>query len=262
MNGSTTAPRGFSGRFGWSGYALGFALGGFFDGILLHQVLQWHHLLSGVEQARLDIRVLILWDGIFHLIMYIIAAIGLSLLWRARQEFAAVGADRDLFANVLIGFGAWHIIDSVLSHWILGIHRVRMDVSHPLFWDLLWFTAFGIIPVVIGVLMKRARPSDRSRSNRSPLILALGVLVTAPLAALPPAGQSQVVVLFRPGISEQHAIAAIGAVGGRLLGTDSSGQLWAIDLAPGGNVAELYLHGALLVSNSMLPLGCFKWMRG
>jgi uncharacterized membrane protein len=25
---------------------LGFALGGFFDGILLHQILQWHHLLS------------------------------------------------------------------------------------------------------------------------------------------------------------------------------------------------------------------------
>jgi uncharacterized membrane protein len=27
---------------------LGFAFGGFFDGILLHQVLQWHHLLSGI----------------------------------------------------------------------------------------------------------------------------------------------------------------------------------------------------------------------
>src|SRR5690606_18965301 len=28
------------------GTVLGFALGGFFDGILLHQILQWHHLLS------------------------------------------------------------------------------------------------------------------------------------------------------------------------------------------------------------------------
>lgn len=25
---------------------LGFALSGFFDGVLLHQILQWHHLLS------------------------------------------------------------------------------------------------------------------------------------------------------------------------------------------------------------------------
>jgi Predicted membrane protein len=36
----------------WARYALGFGLGGFFDGILLHQILQWHHLLSGIEEAR------------------------------------------------------------------------------------------------------------------------------------------------------------------------------------------------------------------
>ena len=30
-----------------AGLLLGMALGGFFDGILLHQMLQWHHLLSG-----------------------------------------------------------------------------------------------------------------------------------------------------------------------------------------------------------------------
>ena len=29
-----------------AGSVLGMALGGFFDGILLHQVLQWHHFLS------------------------------------------------------------------------------------------------------------------------------------------------------------------------------------------------------------------------
>ena len=34
----------------WPGWLLGFALGGFADGILFHQVLQWHHLLSGVDR--------------------------------------------------------------------------------------------------------------------------------------------------------------------------------------------------------------------
>ncbi|WP_272547883.1 DUF2243 domain-containing protein [Acidovorax sp. NCPPB 3576] len=28
----------------WPGYLLGFSLGVFFDGIVLHQILQWHHL--------------------------------------------------------------------------------------------------------------------------------------------------------------------------------------------------------------------------
>jgi Predicted membrane protein (DUF2243) len=47
----------------WAGYLLGFAMGGFFDGIL-HQVLQWHHLLSGVQRSGLqDLRVRILADG-------------------------------------------------------------------------------------------------------------------------------------------------------------------------------------------------------
>jgi uncharacterized membrane protein len=42
-------------------FTLGFAFGAFFDGILLHQVLQWHHLLSLVQgDLYRDIRVQIL----------------------------------------------------------------------------------------------------------------------------------------------------------------------------------------------------------
>jgi uncharacterized membrane protein len=37
-----------------AGFLLGFALGGFFDSILLHQILQWHNLLTNVDERRLD----------------------------------------------------------------------------------------------------------------------------------------------------------------------------------------------------------------
>ena len=199
----------FSGRFEWAGYALGFGIGGFFDGILLHQILQWHHLLSGVEQARQDIRVLILWDGIFHLLMYVVAGIGLWLLWRARKEFPAAGADRRLFSNALIGFGVWHIVDSILSHWVLGIHRIRMDVDNPLFWDLLWFVVFGLVPVTIGWMMRRGGPKGSGRLMSSPLALVMAAIIAGPISALPPPDQTQVVVLFRPDITEQQAVAAL-----------------------------------------------------
>jgi len=251
----------FSDRLEWAGYTLGFGIGGFFDGILLHQVLQWHHLLSGVEQARQDIRVLILWDGIFHVLMYVIAGIGLWLLWRARKEFPAAGADRRLFANALIGFGVWHILDSILSHWVLGIHRIRMDVDNPLFWDLLWFAVFGLVPVAIGWMMRRGGTNGSGRVMSSPLALVLAALIAGPISALPPTDQTQVVVLFRPDITEQQAIAAIMAVDGRMIGSDASGQMWAVDMASGGNPSKLYRYGALLVSNSLLPLGCFSWTR-
>lgn len=251
----------YSGRFEWSGYTLGFGIGGFFDGILLHQILQWHHLLSGVEQARLDIRVLILWDGMFHALMYIIAGIGLWLLWRARKDFPAPGADRRLLTNALIGFGVWHILDSILSHWVLGIHRIRMDVDNPLFWDLLWFAVFGIVPIAIGWTMRRGGSKARGRVMSSPLALVLAAVLAGPLAALPPPDQTRVVVLFRPDITELEAFAAIVAVDGRMIASDASGQLWAVDMASGGNASELYRYGALLVSNSLLPLGCFGWTR-
>ena len=64
---------------------IGVGLSGFFDGILLHQVLQWHHLLSLVpgEPFR-DIGTQILADGLFHVLMYLVTAVGLWLLWRRR----------------------------------------------------------------------------------------------------------------------------------------------------------------------------------
>ena len=67
------------------GAVLGFALGGFFDGILLHQILQWHHLLSLVP-GMADMRLQVLWDGYFHALMYVIAAVGLVGLGRAHKS--------------------------------------------------------------------------------------------------------------------------------------------------------------------------------
>jgi hypothetical protein len=74
---------------------LGFALGGFFDGILLHQVLQWHHFLSLVPgEALRDIRAQILADGLFHVAVYAVAALGLWPLWRAHGGLAAADGRR------------------------------------------------------------------------------------------------------------------------------------------------------------------------
>ncbi|MCW2241286.1 DUF2243 domain-containing protein [Azospirillum canadense] len=257
----TPVPSGLS----WAGYLLGFGLGGFFDGILLHQVLQWHHLLTGLEApAFRDIRVQILADGLFHALMYVIAMGGLLLLWRSRRVFAEPGADRRLFANALIGFGAWHMLDGVLSHWILGIHRIRMDVENKLVWDLLWFVVFGVAVAAAGWWLRRGGSDGGAGGVRkvvTPVALALAVLVAGPTAALPPPGVTTVMVLFKPGTTLPAVLEAVVAVDGRTVWNDPSGQLWAIDLGAGGNPMPLYRHGAMLVSNALLPVGCFNWFR-
>lgn len=127
---------------------------------------------------------------------------------------------------------------------MLGIHRIRMDVDYPLFWDLLWFAVIGIVPAAIGWMMRQGGSKGRDRVMSSPLAFVLAVVLAGPLAALPPPDQAQVVVLFRPDITEQEAFAAIIAVDGRMIASDASGQLWAVDLTSGGNASELYRYGA------------------
>ncbi|MGV3570413.1 MAG: DUF2243 domain-containing protein [Ramlibacter sp.] len=244
----------------WAGLLLGFSLGGFFDGILLHQVLQWHHLLSNVQAAALqDLRAQLLADGLFHLLMYFIAAWALYLLWRARADYSAPGADRALWARALVGFGAWHIADSVFSHWITGIHRIRVDAPNPLFWDLLWFAVFGLVPLLAGWLMQRGGAGGRGRAAAASL--ALAAVVAGPLAAWPAGATDQVLVMFRPGMEGAPAFDALAAADARVLWVDRSGGLWAVALPEPAQARALYAHGALLVSNSALAMGCFTWSR-
>jgi uncharacterized membrane protein len=260
------ATRGRLGAFGWAfswaGYLLGFAMGGFFDGILLHQILQWHHLLSAVDGAAFrDLRVQVLADGLFHAAHYVFAAAGLWLLWRTRVVFAAPGADRWLFANFLIGFGAWHVVDGLLSHWLLGIHRIRMNAGSPLLWDLVFFVP-GVVLVVAGWLMRRRAGTGGSggvrRRAAAPTLLAVGTLAAGSLAALPLPGGSAVTVVFGPGTRGAEVFRAVAAVDGRVIAGDADSGLWIIDLPPASSPLRLYRHGALVVGGVVLPAGCFS----
>ncbi len=248
-------------RYLWSGYLLGFALGGFFDGILLHQILQWHHLLSTISPD--DIRFQVAADGYFHALMYVIAAAGLWLLWASRSDPRASG--RLLSGSILIGFGAWHVIDTLLSHWLLGIHRIRMDSPNPLFWDLLWLGLFGIVPLIIGWASAGPRDEDDRPPPRGQTVIrslaALLVCGTGALALWPPRGNEFTTVLFAPGTSQGRIFEAIAAVNGELMWTDRSGELVVIRIPEEQSGLRLFGQGAILVSGAGLPPGCFNYAK-
>jgi uncharacterized membrane protein len=249
---------------GRAGFWLGFALGGFFDGILLHQVLQWHHLLSGVEGAMFqDVRVQVLADGLFHLLMYVIAVWGLLVLWRQRRELTGPGAGRILLAAAAFGFGIWHVIDAVLSHWVLGLHRIRMDAPNPLLWDLAWFLVFGIGALALAWVVARRGAANRNdgAGRTAAIVLAAAVLGGGPVATLPPRDTGIVMALFPEGTRGEDVFAAAIALDARPVWHDGSGLVWAIDLPPNGTAADLYRHGAVLVSRGLIPAACFSWLR-
>lgn len=241
------------------GAVLGFALGGFFDGILLHQILQWHHLLSLVPGLD-DLRLQVLWDGYFHALMYVIAAIGFWGLWRAHRT-SRVGSSAQLSGALLIGFGLWHVLDSILSHWLLGIHRIKIDSASPLAWDLLWFTVFGVVPLLAGwLILRRGGPGVGTFRGATVSIFLVGTLTAAmdAWALQPPSVQPFTTVVFRPGVEQQEVVSALAAADARLVWSDSFMGVVVVSVAPERRW-DFYRHGALLVSGSGLPAGCFDW---
>ncbi|GAB4514578.1 MAG: hypothetical protein OHK0046_16870 [Anaerolineae bacterium] len=109
-----------------AGFVLGFGLGGFFDGIILHQILQWHHFVSSIYPVDTvnGLEINTLWDGLFHMTMYIVTAVGLILLWRAVVRRDVPHAPRAVIGALLIGFGVFHLVDSILNHWLLEVHHI------------------------------------------------------------------------------------------------------------------------------------------
>jgi uncharacterized membrane protein len=237
---------------------LGFALGGFFDGILLHQVLQWHHFLSLVRgEAYQDLRVQILADGLFHMAVYVIAAIGLVLLWKRGQQRPS---DRALLAWAVLGFSIWQFSDVVLVHWIIGIHRIRVGVPNPLFWDVAWLFAFGVTTLIAGVWLHLNSDGPRSQGgSRMKAGLSACVLLASTATLLPSAGDT-VVVMFRPGIVAGDSFAAAAAIDAKILWSDASGGVLVLSVSDASSTWTLYRQGALLVGNTGVA-GCLAWSR-
>ena len=234
---------------------LGFALGGFFDGIMLHQVLQWHHLLSLVPGAG-DLRAQILYDGLFHILMYVLAVVGLAGLWRAGRE----GIDRrQLAVLLLLGFGIWQIVDVVLFHWVLEIHRIRVDRPDPLAWDVGWLVVVGGPPLIGAWLLGRVRRGVSLR-NAPPLLLALtvGTAAGGGWALQGPPDQRFTTVVFAQGLSEAQMMGALAMAGAAVAGSAPSQGVYVVALDEGRGW-ELYRRGALFVAGSGTPAGCSAW---
>jgi Predicted membrane protein (DUF2243) len=71
-----------------AGILIGVGLGGFLDGILFHQILQLHNMLSAriPPDTVVNIKINMVWDGLFHTLVWTMTAIGIGSLWRAARR--------------------------------------------------------------------------------------------------------------------------------------------------------------------------------
>jgi uncharacterized membrane protein len=141
-----------------SGLLFGLGFGGFVDGIVLHQVLQWHHMVSHVSAypvatvAGLEVNTLA--DGLFHVATWLMVMAGAVTSLRAWQEGRVAPSWSFHFGLVLAGWGIFNVVEGLVDHQILGVHHVRDDLGAPLSWDL-GFLALGVLLVVGGWALHR-----------------------------------------------------------------------------------------------------------
>lgn len=141
-----------------AGILLGIGLGGFFDGIVLHQLLQWHHMLSDHGDYPVTtvagLKVNVLWDGLFHTLTYIAVAAGLFVLWRAARQPHSRWSSKLFVGMMLVGFGLFNAVEGLINHQILGIHHVNQTVSrdHWIWWDLA-FLIWGAAMIAGGLIL-------------------------------------------------------------------------------------------------------------
>jgi len=139
-----------------AGVVLGLGLMGFLDGILFHQVLQWHHMLSTVDDPAIanDMALNTFWDGLFHMATYALTVAGLFLLWRAWRRPDVPRSGHTLVGALLVGAGAFNLVEGLVNHHLLGIHRVHPGAAAPLVWDLAYL-ALGLLLAAAGWMVLR-----------------------------------------------------------------------------------------------------------
>jgi len=139
-------------------FLLGMGLGGFIDGIVFHQILQWHHLLtdtgnhSSSTVAGLESNTLA--DGFFHLATWALVAGATTLTVRAWRRGELAPPWRLHLGMLLAGWGVFNLVEGVVDHHLLGIHHVRDDLGGPLGWDIA-FLALGAALIVAGLALAR-----------------------------------------------------------------------------------------------------------
>ncbi|MEV6717591.1 DUF2243 domain-containing protein [Lentzea sp. NPDC051208] len=135
---------------------LGLGIGGFVDGIVIHQLLGWHHMLSGWYPVD-DVHLMMLGDGLFHLFCLLLVLVGIAMLNRRPPLPNAL-----LGGGILAGWGLFNLVEGIVDHQILGVHHVRHGPGQ-LAYDIA-FLVSGAVLVAAGVLLSRTA-SEAARKS-------------------------------------------------------------------------------------------------
>jgi uncharacterized membrane protein len=141
-----------------AGIILGLGLGGLVDGILLHQIVQWHNMGSAVvppttmEAMRDNMR----WDGFFHAAIGLLILIGVYWLFTDARRGSPLPSSKAFTGLLILGWGLFNLVEGTIDHHLLGLHHVRDLPVHVPLYDWLFLGVCGVGFILLGWALARA----------------------------------------------------------------------------------------------------------
>ncbi|WP_100408023.1 DUF2243 domain-containing protein [Bacillus solitudinis] len=128
----------------WSGILFGLGLIAFFDEVVFHQLLRWHHFY---DKSTTDLGLFS--DGLFHAFSWFATIAGLFLFADLRRR-NGLWLTR-WWGGVFLGAGFFQLYDGIVQHKLLQLHQIRY-VENVVIYDFIW-NMIAIVMIVIGLLL-------------------------------------------------------------------------------------------------------------
>ena len=145
---------------------LGIGIGGFIDGILFHQILQLHGMVSNKLPIDTVVgkAVNMFWDGIFHFFCLLVVVLGIVLLWKLLFKTNIDRSGKLLSGGLLLGWGLFNIVEGVIDHHLLALHNViELAPNHGP--GNITFLGISVLMVLVGYLLIRHRTNQSTIST-------------------------------------------------------------------------------------------------
>ena len=140
-----------------AGLLLGLGLGGLVDGFALHQIAQWHNMLSArvPPTTMAAMKTNMTADGWFHAGVWALTLAGVLLLYSAARRGATLPPMRWFVGLLVFGWGLFNLVEGVIDHHLLELHHVRDVPVHVPAYDYAFLAVGGLGFLALGWLLAR-----------------------------------------------------------------------------------------------------------